>query len=153
MEQEEKTVAKPKKLWDNALRAVKGENTMQVVEDFTAEMTLVAEGLCEDQGRLRRAVEDLEAEQDRLRQRTASEQEALDDALRRERAETEEKLSALSRRVEALEKQVKQLSSEKEHAKGKKPRFPGNWMQQLTVLAGIVCGSWVLVTLLNLLKP
>ena len=32
----------PRKLLDNALRAVKGENTMQVVEDFTAEMTLVA---------------------------------------------------------------------------------------------------------------
>ena len=66
MEQEEKNVAKPRKIWDNALRAVKGENTMQVVENFTAEMTLVAEGLCEDHGRLRKAVEDMESEQDRL---------------------------------------------------------------------------------------
>ena len=51
--EEEKTLAteKPKKttLWDGALKMVKGENTNQLIEQFTAEMTLVAEGLCEDQ--------------------------------------------------------------------------------------------------------
>ena len=50
--EEEKTLAeKPQKkptLWDGALKMVKGENTNQLIEQFTAEMTLVAEGLCED---------------------------------------------------------------------------------------------------------
>ncbi len=153
MEQEEKNVAKPRKIWDNALRAVKGENTMQVVENFTAEMTLVAEGLCEDHGRLRKAVEDMESEQDRLRQKTASEQEALENALRAERAEMEEKLTALSRRVDALEKREKQLLAEQEHIKGKKARIPGAMMKQIILLAGIVCGSWVIVSLLHFFKP
>ena len=46
---EEKTLTeKPKKtLWDGALKMVKGENTNQLIEQFTAEMNLVAEGLCE----------------------------------------------------------------------------------------------------------
>ena len=148
-----KTVAGPRKLLDNALRAVKGENTMQVVEDFTAEMTLVAEGLCEDHGRLRKAVEDIEAEQDRLRQRTASEQEAMENALRADRAEVDEKLAALARRVDALEKREKQLLSEKEHDKGRKARLNQGLMRSLIILAGIVCGSWVIVSVLNFLKP
>ena len=51
---EEKTktlTEKPKKLWDGALRMVKGENTASLIEQFTSEMTLVAEGLCEDQSK------------------------------------------------------------------------------------------------------
>ncbi len=55
MTQEEKTI-KPS-LWDQALKAVKGDSTKELVEQFTQEMTLVAEGLCEDQARLRRAVD------------------------------------------------------------------------------------------------
>ena len=53
MEEENAIVSKPKKIWNDALKAVKGENTNQLIEQFTAEMTLVAEGLCEDQNKLR----------------------------------------------------------------------------------------------------
>ena len=45
------------KFWNGALKLVKGENTAKLIEDFTAEMTLVAEGLCEDQSKLRREVD------------------------------------------------------------------------------------------------
>ena len=44
MEEEKTLTEKPKKLWDGALKMVKGENTHQLIEQFTAEMTLVAEG-------------------------------------------------------------------------------------------------------------
>ena len=55
MADEMTTQTKPKpKLWDGALKMVKGENTTQLIEQFTAEMTLVAEGLCEDQNKLRK---------------------------------------------------------------------------------------------------
>ena len=56
---------KPKKLWDGALKMVRGDNTSQLIENFTAEMTLVAEGLCEDQSILRREVDRMITEEDR----------------------------------------------------------------------------------------
>ena len=62
----------PKKFLDNALKAVKGENTAQLVEDFTSEMTLVAEGLCEDQNKLRGEVNQLLSEEDRRIQKMDS---------------------------------------------------------------------------------
>ena len=48
MAEENTLTEKTKKptLWDGALKRVKGENTNQLIENFTAEMTLVAEGLC-----------------------------------------------------------------------------------------------------------
>ena len=59
---EEKT-AKPS-LWNQALKVVKGDSMNDMVEQFTQEMTLVAEGLCEDQARLRKAVDGLIREAD-----------------------------------------------------------------------------------------
>ena len=71
---EEKTLTeKPKKtLWDGALKMVKGENTNQLIEQFTAEMTLVAEGLCEDQTKLRREVDNMTTQEDRRIQKLDS---------------------------------------------------------------------------------
>ena len=44
---------------NNIFQPLKGKDLGQAVEEFTSEMTLVAEGLCEDQARLRRAVDGL----------------------------------------------------------------------------------------------
>ena len=55
---------KPLRFWDGALKAVKGDNTHQLVEQFTAEMTLVAEGLCEDQSKLRQEVDRMMTDED-----------------------------------------------------------------------------------------
>ena len=54
---------KPRTLWESALKVVKGDSAEQLVEQFTAEMTLVAEGLYDDQARLRHEVEQLRMEQ------------------------------------------------------------------------------------------
>ena len=63
---EDKALAeKPKTIWGNALNMVTGETTHQLIEDFTAEMTLVAEGLCEDQSKLRQETDGLMKETDR----------------------------------------------------------------------------------------
>lgn len=51
---DEKMPSKPRQLWSQALRAVKGDQTQTLVEQFTSEMTLVAEGLVEDQAGLHR---------------------------------------------------------------------------------------------------
>ena len=138
---EEKT-NKPS-LWNQALKVVKGDSTTELVEQFTQEMTLVAEGLCEDQARLRRAVDGLIKEGEG--QRAKSEQD-YQDVLRQldaHQKNMKQKLDELSRRVSALEKPA---AKEK---KGKL-RLGGDLIGRLTILASIVCGSWIIVTLLKL---
>lgn len=137
----EKNAFKPGQLWNQALKAVKGENTAQLVEEFTSEMTLVAEGLCEDQSRIRRDAEDLRRELDQRTQALGSDQDALETMLREQQRDMDRRLDDLTRRLNALES-----ASTRKKGKGDKASL----MQNLILLAGIVCGSWVLVTVLNL---
>lgn len=138
---EEKNVSKPLQLWNSALKAVKGETTGQLVEQFTSEMTLVAEGLCEDQARLRQSVEELRREEDRSAQRLMSEIQALETAIRENQRDTDRRLDDMHRRLEAIESRQNSRS-----------RKNMGMIQQLTVLAIIVCGSWIVVTVLNLFR-
>ena len=140
---EEKNVSKPRQLWDSALRAVKGGGTEQLVETFTAEMTLVAEGLCEDQTALRREVAQVRELAERIEQRAGNERELADSALREHQREVDRRLEEMARRISALEHRLKSREDEKKKDKG--------WISQLTVLAGIIAGAWVIVTVLHLL--
>lgn len=140
---EEKPVSKPMQLWNQAMKAVKGDSAVQMVERFTAEMTLIAEGLCEDQARLRTTLEAIEREQERSGQSLGSEISALEQSLREHQQEMERRLNDLKRRMDALERQ-----------RSRRGLFQTmGWMDRAIVLAGILCGSWVLVTILNLFKP
>ncbi len=143
MSEEEKEVSKPRKIWNNALKTVKGDSTQTLVENFTAEMTLVAEGLCEDQAKLRAQVESLENGQDRSRQRFDSEVEALETSVREQQKEMDDRLGALTDRIAAIERTLDKTIKKKKGITG------WGWLAQLTLLAGIICGAWVLVTLLN----
>ncbi len=145
---EEKNVSKPMQLWNNAVKVVKGENTAQLVEQFTAEMTLVAEGLCEDQAKLRRAAEELRTAQEQSEQRLVSRMEAIDTALRENQRETDRRLDEMTRRLNALENRQ---DAKEAKAKESKRRDAG-LIRQLTVLVSIIAGAWVLVTILNLFK-
>ena len=132
-------------LWNQALKVVKGESTNELVEQFTQEMTLVAEGLCEDQARLRKAVDGLIREGDDQR---AKQEQDYQDLLRRmeeNQKESKRQLDDMSRRIAALEKPA---------PKEKKGMFQlgSDIISRLTVLAGIICGTWLIVTILNLLK-
>ena len=137
---EEKNVSKPMQLWNSALKAVKGDSTQQLVEQFTAEMTLVAEGLCEDQARLRQCVDELRREDDRHAQRLASEIQAVDSAIRENQRETDRRLEDMQRRLSALESKAGSRRKER------------GWLSQVTLLVSIVCGTWLLVTVLNLFR-
>ena len=97
---------KPKKLWDGALKMVKGENTSQLIEQFTAEMTLVAEGLCEDQNRLRGEVDRMVTEEDRRIQKMESRLEAAETAAEEQQRENDRIVTELRDRLAALEKQA-----------------------------------------------
>lgn len=144
MEEEKTLTEKPKKLWDGALKMVKGENTHQLIEQFTAEMTLVAEGLCEDQTRLRREVDGMMTDEDRRIQKLDSRIAVMESTLEEERAAHDRDMAEMRNRLAALEKKAAKEPS-KEKKKG------GTLIRDLTVLVGIAAAAWVIVTLLNVL--
>ncbi len=147
--EEEKTLAteKPKKttLWDGALKMVKGENTNQLIEQFTAEMTLVAEGLCEDQTKLRREVDDMTTQEDRRIQKLESRISLLETSLEEERKAHDKDLTELRSRLSPLEKQAA-----KPQVKEKKKAT--SIIRDLTWLVGIAAAAWVIVTIINAIK-
>ena len=144
--EEEKTLTaeKTKKptLWDGALKMVKGENTNQLIEQFTAEMTLVAEGLCEDQTKLRREVDGMMTQEDQRIQKLESRIELLETSLEEERRAHDRDLTELRGRLSALEKQAaKPAVKEKKKSAG--------IIRDLTWLVGIAAAAWVIVTIVN----
>ena len=140
----ERTAAaeKPKKIWDGALRMVRGDNSAQLIENFTAEMTLVAEGLCEDQSTLRRDVDKMITEEDRRIQALQTRVDAAETSLDEERRAHDRDVTELRNRIAVLEKKS---NSKPVREKEKK----GNIVRDLTLLVGIAAGSWIIITLIN----
>ena len=141
---EEKTLTeKPKKtLWDGALKMVKGENTNQLIEQFTAEMTLVAEGLCEDQTKLRREVDNMTTQEDRRIQKLDSRIDLLETSLDEERKAHDKDVTELRNRLATLEKQAAKTPA-------KEKKKAGTIIRDLTWLVGIAAAAWVIVTVIN----
>ena len=136
------TEEKPRRIWNGALKMVKGENTAKLVEDFTAEMTLVAEGLCEDQSKLRREVDQMMTEEDRRIQRLESRIDLTESALDEEKGNHDRDLTEMRNRLEKKKKKaVREPVKEK--------RKNGNIVRDLTWLVGIAGASWIIVTILN----
>ena len=144
--EEEKTLAEKQQkkptLWDGALKMVKGENTNQLIEQFTAEMTLVAEGLCEDQTKLRREVDDMTTQEDRRIQKLESRIDLLETSLDEERKAHDKDLTELRGRLSTLEKQAAKQP-------GKEKRKAGSIIRDLTWLVGIAAGACVIVTIIQ----
>ncbi len=139
---EEKTmISKPKKIWNDALRAVKGENTNQLVEDFTAEMTLVAEGLCEDQNRLRGEVDKMITAEDKRIQKQEARINSLETVVDDNSKENDRIVTELRNRIAALEKK---LSSD-----GKEKKKQRNIIRDLTILiaTAAVCAICVILVI------
>ena len=133
-------------IWNQALKAVKGDSMNEMVEQFTQEMTLVAEGLCEDQARLRRAVDGLLKESEGQRNRSEQDYQELVRQLAEHQKETKTRLDELARRISALEK-----PAERKHAKlNARSLFSGDMLGRVTLLASIVCGTLLIVTILRL---
>lgn len=140
--QEQRMIGRPAQLWHNALRTVRGENTERLIEQFTAEMTLVAEGLAEDQSRVHDAVERIGMQQDRAEQRAASELQALESMLLEVRRDADARMEAMERRLAALEKAAA-------GRKGK-PFSMHDALGRMTVIVSIGAGAWVLTSVLAL---
>ena len=137
------TAEKPRKsIWNGALKIVRGENTAQLIENFTAEMTLVAEGLCEDQSTLRRDTERMISEDDRRIQKLQSRIDVIETSQEEERKAHDSDLTELRKRLAALEKKA---NSKPEKEKSKR----GSLIRDLTVLVSIAAAAWVIVTVIN----
>lgn len=137
------TAEKPRKsIWNGALKMVRGENTAQLIENFTAEMTLVAEGLCEDQSTLRRDTERMITEDDRRIQKLQSRIDVMETSQEEERKAHDSDLTELRNRLAALEKKA---NSKPEKEKSKR----GSLIRDLTVLVSIAAAAWVIVTVIN----
>ena len=143
---EKKQTEKPKKLWDGALKKVKGENTAQLIEQFTSEMTLVAEGLCEDQSKLRREMDSMITEEDKQIQKLQTKVDQLETLLDEERNAHDRDLMELRTRLASLEKKMPKETS-KEISKDRKKA--GSIIRDATWLVAIAAGAWIIVTILN----
>ena len=130
-------------LWNQALKAVKGDSTTELVEQFTQEMTLVAEGLCEDQARLRKAVDGLIREADEQKAKSEQDYQDVLRQLENHQKDVKQKLDELTRRISALEKPK---------AKAKKGflNLGGDMMSRITLLVGLVCATALIVSVLKL---
>ena len=119
-----------------------GKNTdlNTVIEEFTAEMTLVAEGLSEDQKRISEQTDMLSAQQ------TTFEDETL-----HKFHDVSVDVQELRERIDALEQKWDKLSKQHEKQRKKSEGLQGIF-RQATVLVAIAAGAWVLTTLINFFK-
>ena len=145
MPEEKNLTEKPKKLWNGALKIVKGENTARLIEQFTSEMTLVAEGLCEDQSKLRKEVDGMMTQEDQRIQKLQSTIDLLETTLEEERTSHDRDVTELRNRLAALEKKANKTPV-------KEKRKAGNIIKDLTWLVAIAAGAWIIVTILNMIK-
>ena len=140
------TKEKPKSLWSTALKVVRGEDTSQLIEQFTGEMTLVAEGLYEDQQKIRKELETLRSHLDLVEHRLKNDVEVLETTQKEQHRDVMAFLDDLKHRLDNLEGKMKSSAKTKS-------RFASRgWLGGLILLASIICGSWVLVTVLQLFK-
>lgn len=134
-------VQSAKDFMNGVLSPLKGKDMGQLVEDFTSEMTLVAEGLSEDQQKLAQESERLSAQQTELEQRMLDgfhDSGVTADELRKE-------ISSLRSRMDKAEKMLQ----EKKERKGKKSDGISGILRQATWLVGIGAGAWIIVTIIQ----
>ena len=104
-------------------------------------MTLVAEGLSEDQEKLTRENEKLAAQQTQLEQQMLDglhDADVTADELRKQ-------LNALEKRLDKAEKLIQDKKVKKVEG------FTG-LLRQATWLAAVIVGGWIIVTIINFFK-
>ena len=102
-----------KDFFGNALSTVKGKDLSTLVEDFSSEMTLVAEGLSEDQAKLHELCQSVAAQQ-------TIDREELDQAIGQvsdTMASANERIGVLETAVQKLQKTLEQIEKKTEEKK------------------------------------
>ena len=135
-----------KDFWENTFG--KSTDLGGAVESFTSEMTLVIEGLSEDQTRISDRLDKAEARQTEDEAARREEIKSLREQLRT----GERNLKQLQDRLQDTEKQTKQLQETLQKTTKEKADKKGGVLavlRQTTVIAGILAGAWIIVTILN----
>ena len=127
-----------KDFFGNALSTVKGKDLSTLVEDFSSEMTLVAEGLSEDQQKLSEENEKLAAQQTLMEQNLLDQLHDAQVTMDEMRSE----ITTLRGRLDKAEKSIGEKKIKKVEG------FTG-LLRQATWLAGILVGGWILVTIIK----
>lgn len=117
---------KSKDFLQTAVDSITGKDLPRLVDEFTREMVVVAEGLSEDQATLRNAQAIQGEEQDKLAARMR---------------EMEKQVKDLQSKVDALG----QKAAKRQRGESGLSRI----LRQATILAAILAGAWVIVTLVN----
>ncbi|MBR5110980.1 MAG: hypothetical protein IK099_12405 [Clostridia bacterium] len=137
-ETKKNVVQSAKDFMTGVFNPLKGKDLGQLVEDFTSEMTLVAEGLSEDQQKLFQETDKLSAQQTELEQRLL---DGLHDA-EVENKELRKEVHSLAVRLEKAEK----LIADK---KLKKSDGLLSIIRQATWLVAVFSAAWVIVTVIK----
>lgn len=138
--QKKDILSQARSFFGTALSPLKGRDVNQLMEEFTSEMTLVAEGLSEDQARLSRLLDNV-----------ASQQTIFEN-------DTEMKLRELKSSVEENAGRIENLTGELSRmqksmaVRNQKTKKADGWtgfLRQATWLVSIAAGAWIIVTLVN----
>lgn len=119
-------IKRSKDFIQGAVDSITGKDLPVLVEDFTREMTIVAEGLAEDQARLAAALQLQGEGQDQL----------------------SEKVRQAEKRLGELERQVADLQKKAQRKREGRPGL-SQILRQATWLAAILAGAWVITTLVR----
>ena len=134
-------VQSAKDFMNGVLSPLKGRETGQLVEEFTSEMTLVIEGLSEDQTRLREETDALSARQTEV-----------EETLRIRLKEAEEANRELKKELETLRKRIDKTDKLVTEKKIKKVEGFTGLLRQATWLAGILAAAWIITTVIKLFQ-
>ena len=137
-----------KDFFGNALSTVKGKDLSVLVEEFSSEMTLVAEGLSDDQAKLHELCHQLSAQQTVDHEELKTALDRTDESIHT----AEERITSLENGLKDLKKSLEQFEKKTEEKKKHKLDTLSGLIRQLTILVAVGGGAWVLVTLLNLFR-
>lgn len=123
------------------LSPLKTRDVGQMVEDFTAEMTLVAEGLSEDQQKL-------QEQQSRL----AASQTEMEQFLLQQLAESRQETQVLRHEIAQLQARLSAAEKAMQDKKHKKTEGLSRLIYQATWLVAIPSAAWVITTIIRLFQ-
>ena len=127
-EKKQGIIRRSKDILDTAVSGLKGKDMYTLVDTFTSEMTLVAEGLSED---LRHTQQELAL--------LAADQTIISEELPR----LEGEIRQLQKRIETLEKRQDKQTAKRGTLSGV--------LRQVTIIAAIIASAWVITQLLKLI--
>lgn len=127
-EKKQGIIRRSKDILDTAVSGLKGKDMYTLVDTFTSEMTLVAEGLSED---LRHTQQELAL--------LAADQTIISEELPR----LEGEIRQLQKRIETLEKRQDKQTAKRGTLSGV--------LRQVTIIAAIIAAAWMVTELLKLI--